>query len=117
MTILEVASFLAAPLGPTLLAELGARVIKVEPLEGDPFRKVGLEFVHVVHGKESIAIDLKIGQRFGSDLQMTSVSAFVVASDTCPSRPQAVRVYKAKLCGGQHPGSARILGMNRLAAT
>lgn len=58
-TILEVASFLAAPLGPTLLAELGARVIKVEPLDGDPFRSSGLEFVHIGNGKESIALDLK----------------------------------------------------------
>jgi crotonobetainyl-CoA:carnitine CoA-transferase CaiB-like acyl-CoA transferase len=59
ITILELAFFLAAPLGATLLAELGARVIKVEPPGGDPFRRVGLEFVHLVHGKESIAIDLK----------------------------------------------------------
>lgn len=58
-TILEIASFLAAPLGPTLLAELGARVIKVEPLDGDPFRSSGLEFVHIGNGKESIALDLK----------------------------------------------------------
>ncbi|MFF0499775.1 CaiB/BaiF CoA transferase family protein [Nocardia aobensis] len=58
-TILEIASFLAAPLGPTLLAELGARVIKVEPLDGDPFRSSGLEFVHIGNGKESVALDLK----------------------------------------------------------
>ncbi len=58
VTILEVASFLAGPLGPTLLAELGARVIKVEPLAGDPFRRVGLEAAHLAAGKESIALDL-----------------------------------------------------------
>jgi crotonobetainyl-CoA:carnitine CoA-transferase CaiB-like acyl-CoA transferase len=59
VVILEVAYFLAGPLGATLLAELGARVIKVEPLEGDPFRRTGREFAHLAHGKESIAIDLK----------------------------------------------------------
>lgn len=59
ITVLELAFFLAGPLGATLLAELGARVIKVEPPGGDPFRRVGLEFVHLVHGKESIALDLK----------------------------------------------------------
>lgn len=58
-TVLELAYYLAAPLGGTMLAEMGARVIKVEPLEGDPFRKAGLEFVHIVHGKESIALDMK----------------------------------------------------------
>jgi len=59
VTIVELAFFLAAPLASTLLAEGGARVIKIEPLAGDPFRKVGLEFAHLAHGKESVAIDLK----------------------------------------------------------
>ena len=59
ITVLEVAYFLAGPFGATILAELGARVIKVEPLEGDPYRRTGLGFVKMVHGKESIALDLK----------------------------------------------------------
>ena len=59
ITVLELAYYLAAPLGATLLAEMGARVIKIEPLEGDPMRKAGLEFVHLVHGKESLPVDLK----------------------------------------------------------
>ena len=59
VVILEIAYFLAGPLGATLLAEMGARVIKVEPLAGDPFRRTGREFAHLVHGKESIALDLK----------------------------------------------------------
>ena len=63
LTILEVAYFLAGPLGTTLAAELGARVIKVEPLAGDPYRKVGLESVHIIAGKESIAVDLEIRGR------------------------------------------------------
>ncbi|HYI60599.1 MAG TPA: CoA transferase [Acidimicrobiales bacterium] len=58
VTVVEVASFLAGPLGPTLLAELGARVVKVEPRAGDPFRRVGLEFAHLATGKESLALDL-----------------------------------------------------------
>jgi crotonobetainyl-CoA:carnitine CoA-transferase CaiB-like acyl-CoA transferase len=58
-TIIEAAYYLAGPLGATLLAELGARVIKVEPLSGDPYRRSGLEVVHILHGKESIALDLK----------------------------------------------------------
>ena len=59
VTVVELAFFLAGPLGATLLSELGARVIKVEPPGGDPYRRLGLEFVHLVHGKESIALDLK----------------------------------------------------------
>jgi len=59
VTVLEVAYFLAGPLAATLLAEMGARVIKVEPLDGDPCRRTGLQSAKLLHGKESIALDLK----------------------------------------------------------
>ena len=36
----RVGTFFAAPFGATILAELGARVIKLEQLEGDPVRHV-----------------------------------------------------------------------------
>jgi crotonobetainyl-CoA:carnitine CoA-transferase CaiB-like acyl-CoA transferase len=38
MTILELGNFYAAPYGATVLTDLGARVIKVEPTQGDPMR-------------------------------------------------------------------------------
>ena len=58
VTVLEIAYFLAGPLGATLVAEFGARVIKVELLAGNvPPRRA--EAVHIVAGKESIAVDLK----------------------------------------------------------
>jgi crotonobetainyl-CoA:carnitine CoA-transferase CaiB-like acyl-CoA transferase len=59
LVVLEVAYFLAAPLATTILAELGARVIKVEPPRGDPWRRTGTEVAHILHGKESIEVDLK----------------------------------------------------------
>ena len=59
VTVLEVAYFVAGPLASSILAELGARVIKVEPLEGDPFRRSGLQATKFLHGKESITLDLK----------------------------------------------------------
>jgi crotonobetainyl-CoA:carnitine CoA-transferase CaiB-like acyl-CoA transferase len=59
ITVLELAYYLAAPLGCTILAELGARVIKVETPDGDPWRRLGLEAVHLLHGKESVVLDLK----------------------------------------------------------
>src|SRR5439155_2921315 len=36
--VVEVASWLAAPAGAALLADMGAEVIKVEPPAGDPWR-------------------------------------------------------------------------------
>ncbi len=62
VTILEFATMFAAPQGPALLTELGARVIKVEPLGGDPIRNLitlpETGGTRVMQGKESICIDL-----------------------------------------------------------
>ncbi len=64
ITVLELAGYYAAPFGTNLLADLGARVIKIEPLEGDPMRSMGSDqlstsTVKTTQGKESIAVDLK----------------------------------------------------------
>ena len=59
VTVLEFASWFAAPFGPSILADMGARVIKVEPIEGDPWRAWGPLAVKTIQGKESLAIDLK----------------------------------------------------------
>ncbi len=61
VTVLEFASIIAAPLGASQLADLGARVIKVEPIGGDPYRQLGggVGAMRVNASKESICIDLK----------------------------------------------------------
>jgi crotonobetainyl-CoA:carnitine CoA-transferase CaiB-like acyl-CoA transferase len=61
VTVLEFGSMFAGPYGATLLADLGARVIKVEPLEGDNIRTL-VAFpeaggAKVLQGKESVTID------------------------------------------------------------
>jgi crotonobetainyl-CoA:carnitine CoA-transferase CaiB-like acyl-CoA transferase len=62
VTVLELGTFYAAPFGATLLTDLGARVVKIEPLEGDPMRSI-LPFpesggARVLQGKESVALDI-----------------------------------------------------------
>jgi crotonobetainyl-CoA:carnitine CoA-transferase CaiB-like acyl-CoA transferase len=61
LTVLEFGSMFAGPYGATLLTDLGARVLKVEPLEGDNIRTL---VAHpeagggkVLQGKESVAVD------------------------------------------------------------
>ena len=63
VTVLELGGMFAGPFGATLLADLGARVIKVEPLDGDTIRGV-MAFPEagggkVLQGKESIALDIR----------------------------------------------------------
>ena len=62
VTVLELASYYAAPFGATLLAEMGARVIKIEPPSGDLMRRIPEVFPKTMQGKESIAIDLKTAE-------------------------------------------------------
>ena len=59
MLVLDFASWLAAPLGTSLVADLGARVIKVEPLTGDEFRVYTLGRGRTFQGKENLVLDLK----------------------------------------------------------
>ena len=57
--VLDLGQFIAGTFAPTFLASFGADVIKVELLDGDPFRLAGLQFAGHNRGKRAIAIDLK----------------------------------------------------------
>jgi crotonobetainyl-CoA:carnitine CoA-transferase CaiB-like acyl-CoA transferase len=62
VTIVELGTFYAAPYGTTILTDYGARVIKVEQLDGDPMRSI-MPFpeaggIKVLQGKESVAVDM-----------------------------------------------------------
>lgn len=61
LVMLEVASWLAAPFSGSLLADLGMRVIKVEPLSGDPYRAMftNENMIRSFQGKENVALNLK----------------------------------------------------------
>ena len=61
LTMLELATWLAAPFSGALLADLGMRVIKVEPLSGDPFRSMltNENMIRAFQGKENVALNLK----------------------------------------------------------
>jgi crotonobetainyl-CoA:carnitine CoA-transferase CaiB-like acyl-CoA transferase len=72
VTIVEAAYYYATPFATALLAELGARVIKIEPLRKDPYRIISSygkgdpvlnlghnNMVRAFQGKEDIALNLK----------------------------------------------------------
>jgi crotonobetainyl-CoA:carnitine CoA-transferase CaiB-like acyl-CoA transferase len=74
VTVLEFSTMITASFAAMMMAEQGARVIKVEPLEmGDPMRYIGTSkggisalFANCNRGKESIRVNLK--DESGQDL-------------------------------------------------
>ena len=58
--VIDFGMYAAGPFGPRQLRDMGARVIKVEEVGGDPRRRgVSGGFLQVQRGKESLALDLK----------------------------------------------------------
>src|ERR1700676_675119 len=58
VTVLEFASYIAGSYGPMILAQLGAKVIKIESLEGDSFRHFGFGFLGWKQGKRGLSLNL-----------------------------------------------------------
>jgi crotonobetainyl-CoA:carnitine CoA-transferase CaiB-like acyl-CoA transferase len=57
--LLDFGQYLAGPFGPMVLADLGADVVKIEPVFGDGMRQAGKPFFGCQRGKRSLALDLK----------------------------------------------------------
>lgn len=68
--VLDFASYIAGTLGPMVLAQLGANVIKVETFQGDAFRSFGFGFLGWNQGKRGLAVNLTSpeGREVVSDL-------------------------------------------------
>jgi crotonobetainyl-CoA:carnitine CoA-transferase CaiB-like acyl-CoA transferase len=66
ITVVECSTFVTGPYAAALLADFGARVVKIEsPPDGDPYRYFAPDsyfssnFAHLNRNKESLALDLK----------------------------------------------------------
>lgn len=93
IVMLELATWLAAPFAAALIADLGARVIKVEPLTGDPMRAMTTNEngIRATQGKESLAVDLKT--REGREVIHRLVAkADVVMHNFRPGAPERIGV-------------------------
>jgi len=75
--ILDMGTFVAGPYCGSLLAELGADVVKVEPLTGDPFRHTGYTFNR---GMRSVAMDLQNPKAREAFYEMVKTSDVVIDS-------------------------------------
>ncbi|MDZ7668247.1 MAG: CoA transferase [Gammaproteobacteria bacterium] len=81
ITVIEVTNYMAAPSTGAILADMGANVIKVEPLGGDPMRGIGRP--------AKIEGPLK-GYDFGFDVDNRGKRSIAVALDT----PEGVAVVQ-----------------------
>jgi crotonobetainyl-CoA:carnitine CoA-transferase CaiB-like acyl-CoA transferase len=57
--VLDLSAYLAGPVAAAVLAELGADVVKVEPVTGDVHRNMEPMFAAGQRGKRAVALDLK----------------------------------------------------------
>ncbi len=74
--VVEIATIIAAPLGASFLADMGAEVIKIEQIGGDPYRglAMGVGSARVNAGKRSVSLNLKsdAGQAIARKLAETA---------------------------------------------
>jgi CoA:oxalate CoA-transferase len=83
--VIELANFIAGPLAGTLLADMGADVVKIEPPQGDMGRATppirdgeSVSFVALNRNKRSLVLDLKRPQAIGILLKLAHVSDVVL---------------------------------------
>ncbi|HUA95552.1 MAG TPA: CoA transferase, partial [Acidimicrobiales bacterium] len=57
--VLDLSAYLAGPVAPLVLADLGADVVKVEPVEGDVHRHMEPMFAAGQRGKRAVAVNMK----------------------------------------------------------
>jgi crotonobetainyl-CoA:carnitine CoA-transferase CaiB-like acyl-CoA transferase len=109
ITIVEAAYYYATPFAAALAAELGARVIKVEPIYGDPYRLLARSstgdavnnlgqnnMVRAMQGKESIAINLK-SERGREIMQQLVARADVFVHSFRPGVPESLGIDQETL--------------------
>lgn len=94
--ILDFSSYFATGFGARLLSDLGADVIKVEPLAGDQMRPLGDLFEGANRGKRTIALDLRTpeGQQIAHRLV---AEADVVMQNYRPGKAEKIGLGYAQL--------------------
>lgn len=96
--MLDLSAYIAGPYGCTLLADQGARVIKVEPPDGDNLRKYpstlqaeSRAFIGINRSKLGIALDLKKAEGLAALLRLVR-DADVLVHNFRPSVPKRLGI-------------------------
>ncbi len=98
--VLDCSQYLTGPYATTMLSDMGATIIKVEPIKGDLSREMGDSiFKAYNHGKKGIAIDLKTDEGREIIYQLARVSDVMIEN---------YRPGKAKEIGIDYPTIAKL---------
>jgi formyl-CoA transferase len=103
--VLEVGAYISAPYAGVILAALGAEVVKVEPPEGEAFRRGddnrNAYFIQYNSGKKSVAINLK--SKTGADLVKSLMPNFDVLIENMRPGKMAALGLGEEVCRSLNP--------------
>ena len=114
--VVEVANYLAVPSAAALMADMGADVVKVEPLEGDPYRQeirdadydftfpISYAFQLDNRGKRGVALNLR-REKAVEVVQKLADEADVFMTNLLPRRLEAFHLRYEDLS----PGNPRLI--------
>jgi crotonobetainyl-CoA:carnitine CoA-transferase CaiB-like acyl-CoA transferase len=89
LRVVDLSTFVAGPFASTLLAELGASVVKVEPSRGDPYRVFSAPYAAVNHRKLVAEVDLRRPEARAGLLDLLA-EADVVVDNLRPAKARAL---------------------------
>ena len=87
--VIDFGQYLAGPFGPMIIGDLGADVIKVEPVTGDAMRLASKPFFGCQRGKRSLALDLKRPE--GREVALALVATALALAALAPASPARSR--------------------------
>ena len=104
--VLEIGAYISAPYAGLFLASLGAEVVKIEPPEGEPFRRNDQNrspyFIQYNSGKKSVAINLK--SKTGRELVKALLPKFDVLIENMRPGKMAGLGLGEDICREINPG-------------
>lgn len=97
--VIEMGGYVASPYAASILGHLGADIVKVEPPEGDPTRKVvrngpGGSFIAYGSGKKSVCIDLRTGAGYAAFGRLLK-SADILLQNLSPRSTRQLKLTEA----------------------
>ncbi|WP_170231408.1 CoA transferase [Pseudonocardia kunmingensis] len=100
LRVVDISTFLAAPFAGTLMADLGASVVKVEPPRGDPYGVFSSAYAAVNHAKTVASVDLRSPEGHAALLRLAE-QADVLVDNLRPANAARLELTDSVLTTGE----------------